>query len=65
MIYLDFKRQEKFNKLEELRDNQVNLPVAWYIDEIVDAVRNGSVAVIAGDRDVENLSKYRSTRTQF
>lgn len=49
VLYLDFKQKEKFNKLKKLRDNQANLPVARYKDEIIDAVKNERVVVIAGD----------------
>lgn len=47
--YLDFKQKEKFLKLKKLRKTQRNLPVAQYKDEIIDAVRNEQVVLIAGD----------------
>lgn len=47
--YLDFKQKEKFNKLKKLRRNQSNLPVAKYRSEIVEAVKNGKVVLLAGD----------------
>lgn len=47
--YLNFKQKEKFAKLKKLRRFQANLPVAKYRQEIVDAVRNEKVVLIAGD----------------
>uniref|UniRef100_A0A182J6Q0 RNA helicase n=1 Tax=Anopheles atroparvus TaxID=41427 RepID=A0A182J6Q0_ANOAO len=47
--YLDFRQREKFNKLRKLRQAQANLPVAKHREEIVDAVRNERVVVLAGD----------------
>lgn len=47
--YLDFKQKEKFNKLKKLRKVQANLPVARYRDDIVKAVQNEQVVLIAGD----------------
>ncbi|KAF9407084.1 hypothetical protein HW555_012772 [Spodoptera exigua] len=48
-IYLDFKNKEKFEKLRKLRQAQKDLPVAKYRDEIVAAVKNERVVVVAGD----------------
>ncbi|ETN59898.1 ATP-dependent RNA helicase [Anopheles darlingi] len=47
--YLDFRQREKFAKLRKLRQTQANLPVAKHRDEIVEAVRNERVVVLAGD----------------
>lgn len=47
--YLDFRQKEKFNKLRKLRQAQADLPVAKYKSEIVAAVQNRSVVLIAGD----------------
>lgn len=47
--YLDFRQKEKFNKLRKLRKAQADLPVAKYKDEIVAAVQNRPVVLIAGD----------------
>ncbi|XP_058118070.1 probable ATP-dependent RNA helicase DHX34 [Anopheles ziemanni] len=47
--YLDFRQREKFNKLRKLRQAQANLPVAKHREEIVEAVRNERVVVLAGD----------------
>jgi ATP-dependent RNA helicase DHX34 len=47
--YLDFKQKEKFNRLKKLRRSQANLPVAQYKDQIIDAVRNEQVVILAGD----------------
>ncbi|CAB3383855.1 Hypothetical predicted protein [Cloeon dipterum] len=49
LMYLDFKQKEKFKKLKTLRGNQATLPVAHYKKEIVEAVRENAVVVIAGD----------------
>ncbi|XP_059621067.1 probable ATP-dependent RNA helicase DHX34 [Phlebotomus argentipes] len=47
--YLDFKQKEKFAKLKKLRKSQANLPVAKYKDEIIKAVQENRVVIIAGD----------------
>uniref|UniRef100_A0A336JZV4 RNA helicase n=1 Tax=Culicoides sonorensis TaxID=179676 RepID=A0A336JZV4_CULSO len=47
--YLDFRQKEKFNKLKKLRKTQNNLPVAVHREEILDAVRNQQVVILAGD----------------
>jgi ATP-dependent RNA helicase DHX34 len=47
--YLDFKQKEKFHKLKKLRKSQANLPVAQYRNEIIEAVRNEQVVILAGD----------------
>ncbi|CAD6227225.1 GSCOCG00006035001-RA-CDS [Cotesia congregata] len=49
LLYLNFKQKEKFNKLKKLRESQKNLPVANYRDEIVTAVKEEKVVIIAGD----------------
>lgn len=49
MHYLEFKQKEKFTKLKKLRKSQANLPVAKYKDEIVEAVKENQVVIIAGD----------------
>ena len=49
MIYIDYKQKEKFQKLKKVRNDQANLPVAQFRNEIVDAVRNERVVIIAGD----------------
>ncbi|KAJ0175217.1 hypothetical protein K1T71_009358 [Dendrolimus kikuchii] len=48
-IYIDFKNKEKFEKLKKLRLAQKDLPVAKYRSEIVSAVQNERVVVVAGD----------------
>ncbi|VVC91590.1 unnamed protein product [Leptidea sinapis] len=48
-FYLDFKNKEKFEKLRTLRKSQKELPVAKYRDEIVSAVQNEKVVIVAGD----------------
>ncbi|XP_057341337.1 probable ATP-dependent RNA helicase DHX34 [Microplitis mediator] len=49
LLYLNFKQKEKFTKLKKLRENQENLPVAKYKDEIINAVKEERVVIIAGD----------------
>lgn len=48
-LYLGFKQKENFLKLQKLRESQANLPVAQHRDEIIEAVKNESVVIIAGD----------------
>lgn len=47
--YLDFKQKERFQKLRKLRRFQASLPIAAYEKEIVEAVKNESILVLAGD----------------
>lgn len=47
--YLDFRQKERFSKLRKLRAAQADLPVAKYRTEIIEAVRNERVVLIAGD----------------
>lgn len=47
--YLDFKQKEKFKKLKNLRKFQKNLPVAKYRDDILKAVEENQIVIIAGD----------------
>lgn len=47
--YLDFKQREKFQTLRKLRAFQAGLPVAQYKSEIIEAVRQERVVLIAGD----------------
>lgn len=47
--YLDFRQKEKFAKLRKLRKVQAELPVAQYRTEIIEAVANEQVVLIAGD----------------
>ena len=49
VIYIGFKQKEKFSKLKKLRNEQDNLPVAKYRQEIVESVKNNRVIIIAGD----------------
>ncbi|XP_027848814.2 probable ATP-dependent RNA helicase DHX34 [Aphis gossypii] len=49
LMYMDFKQKEKFNKLRKLRETQQNLPVYQFKDEIIEAVKNHRVVIIAGD----------------
>jgi hypothetical protein len=47
--YLDFKQKEKFNKIKKLRKFQADLPIAAYREEIVEALKNEQIIVLAGD----------------
>ncbi|CAH0399530.1 unnamed protein product [Chilo suppressalis] len=47
--YVDFKNKEKFDKLKKLRQAQQDLPVAKYRTEIVSAVQDKRVVIVAGD----------------
>jgi hypothetical protein len=47
--YLDFKQKERFQKLKKLRKFQASLPIAAYEKEIVNAVKNESILILAGD----------------
>ncbi|XP_055541784.1 probable ATP-dependent RNA helicase DHX34 [Wyeomyia smithii] len=47
--YLEFRQKERYNKLRKLRQAQANLPVAKYREEIVAAVQNEKVVILAGD----------------
>lgn len=47
--YLDFKQKEKFKKLKYLRKFQNNLPVAKFRSEILKAVEENQIVIVAGD----------------
>ena len=47
--YINFLQKEKFSKLRKLREAQANLPIAEYREQIVDAVREHQVLIVAGD----------------
>lgn len=47
--YLDFKQKERFQKIKKLRKFQANLPIAAFRNEIVEAVKNESILILAGD----------------
>lgn len=47
--YLDFKQKERFQKLKKLRKFQASLPIAAFEKEIVEAVKNESIVVLAAD----------------
>lgn len=47
--YLDFKQKERFQKIKKLRKFQSNLPIAAYKNEIVEAVKNETIVILAGD----------------
>lgn len=47
--YLDFKQKERFHKLKKLRRFQASLPIAAYEKQIVEAVKNESILILAGD----------------
>lgn len=46
--YLDFKQKERFNKLRKLRKFQASLPIAAHEKEIVEAVKNEKILILAG-----------------
>ena len=47
--YLNFLQKEKFSKLRKLRSSQANLPIADYKAEILKAVADNQVVIVAGD----------------
>ncbi|KAK7086410.1 DEAH (Asp-Glu-Ala-His) box polypeptide 34 [Halocaridina rubra] len=49
LLYLDFVQRQKFEKYKKLRESQAGLPIAGYKEEIISAVRDNKVVVIAGD----------------
>ncbi|XP_068226643.1 probable ATP-dependent RNA helicase DHX34 [Palaemon carinicauda] len=49
LLYLDFIQKQRFEKYRKLRESQANLPIAAYRQEIVSAVKENSVVIIAGD----------------
>ncbi|XP_015123362.1 probable ATP-dependent RNA helicase DHX34 isoform X1 [Diachasma alloeum] len=49
VLYRDFKQKEKFGKLMKLKESQANLPVAKHREEIIGAVKEERVVIIAGD----------------
>ncbi|GLH05301.1 ATP-dependent RNA helicase DHX8 [Gryllus bimaculatus] len=48
-LYLDFRQREKFSKLVKLRECQKNLPITQYKEDIVKAVQENRVVIVAGD----------------
>lgn len=57
--YLDFKQKERFQKIKKLRKFQASLPIAAYEKEIVEAVKNESILVLAGDSEVFFVLFYK------
>ena len=47
--YIDFLQKQKFNKLTKIKKDQQNLPIYEHRDEIIEAVANNQVIVVAGD----------------
>ncbi|XP_035673880.1 probable ATP-dependent RNA helicase DHX34 [Branchiostoma floridae] len=47
--YIDFCQKQKLQKLAKLRHDQASLPIHQYRDQIVQAVRQHRVVVVAGD----------------
>ncbi|XP_078668798.1 putative ATP-dependent RNA helicase DHX34 [Branchiostoma floridae x Branchiostoma belcheri] len=47
--YIDFCQKQKLQKLAKLRQDQASLPIHQYRDQIVEAVRQHRVVVVAGD----------------
>ena len=47
--FIDFLQKDKFAKLKKLRQNQANLPIAEYRQEILESLEKNQVIIIAGD----------------
>ncbi|CAF0932979.1 unnamed protein product, partial [Didymodactylos carnosus] len=47
--YFDFNQKEKFRRMHKLRQDQANLPIAAYRDEILDTLKTNQVILVAGD----------------
>ncbi|XP_065182815.1 probable ATP-dependent RNA helicase DHX34 [Sycon ciliatum] len=47
--YLQFLQKQKFEKVSKIKRDRGNLPIANYKEEIVQAIRNHNVVVVAGD----------------
>ena len=48
-VYMNFLQREKFGKLRKLRASQASLPIADYREEIISALRDNQVVIVAGD----------------
>ena len=48
-LYIDFLQKEKFSKLKKLRQSQANLPIAEFRQDIIKALEENQVVIIAGD----------------
>ena len=49
LLYLNFNQKKNFEKLQKLRKDQSDLPIAQYRDSIVKTVNENSIVLIAGD----------------
>lgn len=49
LAYINFKQLEKFRKLKKIRQNQKDLPVSAYENEIIQTLRTENILIIAGD----------------
>lgn len=47
--YINFLQKQKFEKLQKIRHDQRNLPIYQYKENILSAVRQNQVVLIAGD----------------
>ncbi|GAB1602318.1 probable ATP-dependent RNA helicase DHX34 [Argonauta hians] len=47
--YLDFVQKQKFSKLKKLRQDQQNLPIWKYKENIINQIKANSVVLVAGD----------------
>lgn len=47
--YLQFCQKQRFNKLKQLRECQRKLPIALHRQEILDALRQNNILIVAGD----------------
>lgn len=50
LLYLEFLQREKMVKLKKLRESQSKLPIAQFREEIIQAVRDHQVVIIAGKK---------------
>lgn len=48
-LYEDFRQKEKFAKTLKIQSERAGLPIAQYRQEIIDAVRNHQITLVAGD----------------
>lgn len=49
LLYLDFRQKQSFLKLKKLRHAQNSLPMAYYKEATVSAIRQNQVVLVAGD----------------
>lgn len=54
-LYLEFLQREKMTKLKKLRESQEKLPIAQYKNDIIKAVAENQVVIIAGKTTTETF----------